>query len=121
MLAEVVEGLALVTAELVLAGHIHRWDCRVDGGAYHVEDDGPIEDRSSGRVLVTKEPHNNRQYDSLLVEFHGLKLAQHVAVEVVQHGRVAQAATQLSNNDHTDPGDRRGVRMGTWTRQTPHS
>ncbi len=50
-----------------------------------------------------------------------LELAQHVAVVVFEHGRVAQAATQLSNNDRTDLGDRRGVRMGKWTRQTPHN
>ena len=50
-----------------------------------------------------------------------LELAQHVAVVVFEHGRVAQAATQLSNNDRTDLGDRRGVRMGTWIRQTPHN
>ena len=49
-----------------------------------------------------------------------LELAQRLAVEVVEHGRAAQAATQPSNNDRTDSGDRRGVRMGTWTRQTPH-
>ena len=49
-----------------------------------------------------------------------LELAQHVAVEVVERGRAAQAATQLSNNDRTDLGDRRGVRMGTWIRQAPH-
>ncbi len=51
----------------------------------------------------------------------GLGLGQRVAVEVVEHGRVTQAATQLSNNGSADLGDRRGVRIGTWTRQTPHS
>ena len=112
---------ASLNTKLVLAGQIYREGCHVDGGAHHVDSDEPIEDRSSGRVLVTKEPHNNWQHDSLLVEFHGLELAQHVAVEVVEHGRAAQAATQPSNNDRTDLGDRRGVRMGTWTRQTPHS
>ncbi len=92
-------------------------NCHVDGRAHHVEDDEPIEDRSSGRVLLVEEPNNYQHHDPLLVEIHGLGLAQHVAVEVVEHGRVAQAATQLGNNDCTDSGDRRGIRMGKWTRQ----
>ena len=70
MLAEVVEGLALVAAELVLAGHIHYGGCHVDGGAHHVEGDDPIEGRSSGLVFMAEEPYNCRQYDPLLVEVH---------------------------------------------------
>ena len=71
MLAEVVEGLELVTAELVLGRHIHCGGCHVDGGAHHVEGDEPIEDRSSGLVLMAEGLNNCRQHDSLLVEAHG--------------------------------------------------
>ena len=71
MLAEVVEGLELVTVELVLAGQIYRGGVYVDGGAHHVEGDELIEDRSSGLVLMAEGPNNCRQHDSLLVEAHG--------------------------------------------------
>ena len=71
MLAEVVEGLALVSAELVLAGQIYSGGVYVDGGAHHVEGDEPIEDRSSGLVPVAEGPNNCRQHDSVLVEAHG--------------------------------------------------
>jgi len=85
VLSQAVEGLKLVLGEAVFGGDVDCGGGGVDGGAQHVDGGERVERRSGGRVLVTEEPHDDRQRDPLLVEVHGLSFAQHVAVDIFRN------------------------------------
>lgn len=62
----------------------------------HVEGREGIERVRGRRVLVAEQPHDDRQRDALLVEVHGLGLAEHVAVGPVLSGIDGQPARAVS-------------------------
>ena len=49
---------------------------------------------------MAEEAHNERQRDALLVEVHGLGLAQHVAVDVIGYRRALCACSPGSLFEH---------------------
>src|SRR5665647_2460421 len=80
---EVVEGLECVVGEPFGGWAGDGGGGCVDGLAHHVQGGERVE-RCRGRgVLVAEEAHDDRQRDALLVEVHGLGLAQHVAMDVL--------------------------------------
>lgn len=53
--------------------------------AHHVQGGEGVERLGGRGVLLVEQAHDDRQRDALLVEVHGLGLAQHVAVDALGH------------------------------------
>ena len=74
--------MELVLGQSLGGWGVDRWGGGVDGFAHHVDGGEGVERCCRRDVLVAEEPHDDRQRDALLVEVHGLGLAQQVAVDV---------------------------------------
>jgi HTH-like domain/Integrase core domain len=86
VLSEAVEGLEPVLGESLHGRRVDRGRGRVDGFSHHVHCCERVERCRGRHVLVAEESHDDRQRDALLVEVHGLGLAQHVAVDALREG-----------------------------------
>ncbi len=83
--SQAVEGVQCVFGQGLTGGVADCWVGGVDGGAHHINGGECVEGGGGRRVFVAEEPHNNRQWDAMLVEVHGLGFAQHVAVNPGRH------------------------------------